>query len=626
MNLEMKKYLSGSHKRSFSLKAELMNADARTIEFSCASETPYERWFGFEILDLGMSSVRLGRMNDGAPLLDCHNPDEQIGVVEKCWIDDAKKQLRVIVRFSKGEDGEEVYQDVLDGIKRNVSIGYMVHNMTLENESNGVCSYRVIDWEPYEVSIVSIPADNSVGVGRASTALGNQTDGFGEVIITGMKAQCQHNDLGEGEVCLVCGEVCADGEVKSIKSTTTISDIKLKNERNHEMTDAEKLAAEAGDKVRVAEIEELGKRHQLPYEFAVKSGMSTEQYRGYALEHKGNNKPLYTPVSDVDVSKNEKRSYSVSKAIRAMITGNWGEAGYERECSDDIARRTHSSASGIFLPLDAFKRDIDVTAGAPLIATNTNAASFIDYLSNSALALKLGAKTLSGLVGNVKIPRKTGLGQATWGNASKSEMTLDYIELIAKKLMAWENYDKQLLAQSTPSIDALVTSDIITQLGLAVDKAVFHGDPDNGEPTGIINTSGINSVTGTTFTNATARSYKTKVKKANVIKDNLAFVMTPDIEGTLASTPKVSTYPDYIISPEGKMAGDLVYSTNQIADGHIFYGDFSEILVADWGVVDLTVDASTLAHQALVRVIAFMLTDIGVRHPGAFSASTTFSV
>jgi hypothetical protein len=151
--------------------ATLENPDSekRTVEFSFSSETPVERWFGDEILDHDSKSVRLNWLKSGnAPFLADHNPNDQIGVIEEAEISSDRKG-RCVVRFSKSARAEELFQDVIDGIRVNVSVGYRIHAATLEDfseddDKNDV--YRVHDWEPVEVSLVSIPADQSVGVGR----------------------------------------------------------------------------------------------------------------------------------------------------------------------------------------------------------------------------------------------------------------------------------------------------------------------------------------------------------------------------------------------------------------------------------------------------------------------------
>lgn len=158
--------ISGKALRSLQVDRANINTELRTATLSFASETPYERWWGIEILDCTSTSMRQSRLLSGANLLCDHNTKDVVGVVESVEIG-SDRVARAVVRFGKSERAEEVWQDVIDGIRRNVSVGYMIHKAQLVETADGVETYRVTDWEPYEVSLVSVPADPSVGVGRS---------------------------------------------------------------------------------------------------------------------------------------------------------------------------------------------------------------------------------------------------------------------------------------------------------------------------------------------------------------------------------------------------------------------------------------------------------------------------
>ena len=151
--------------RIFEVQRDAVDKDARTVWMSIASEDPYQRWWGIEILDLKKESIRDGRLKSGAPLLVGHETDDQVGVVESHEIT-LDKKLRVLARFGRSQRAEEIFQDVLDGIRRNTSVGYIIHDLVLEKQEEDISTYRVTDWEPLEGSIVPIPADPTVGVGR----------------------------------------------------------------------------------------------------------------------------------------------------------------------------------------------------------------------------------------------------------------------------------------------------------------------------------------------------------------------------------------------------------------------------------------------------------------------------
>lgn len=156
-----------TYSRLFEVNREAINPDERTIELSFSSEIELERWYGIEVLDHSKKSVRMDRINSGAPLLLNHNADAQVGVVERAWIDGKNKRGKALVRFGKSTFAEEIFTDVRDGIRRNVSVSYINYDMVLEEQKGDDLRYRVMDWEPIEISVVATPADFSVGIGRS---------------------------------------------------------------------------------------------------------------------------------------------------------------------------------------------------------------------------------------------------------------------------------------------------------------------------------------------------------------------------------------------------------------------------------------------------------------------------
>lgn len=175
---QMKEIVGKRWERTADFDRSTANEEDRTVWMSIASDRPYERWFGIEILDMSSKSIRAERLNNGAPILVDHNGADLVGVIEKWELKDSK--LRVLARFSTSVRAEEVWQDVLSGIRKNTSIGYIVHKAVLAVKGKEINTYRVTDFEPLEGSLVSIPADPSVGPGRAlssqigSTAMTNE--------------------------------------------------------------------------------------------------------------------------------------------------------------------------------------------------------------------------------------------------------------------------------------------------------------------------------------------------------------------------------------------------------------------------------------------------------------------
>jgi HK97 family phage prohead protease len=141
----------------------------RTVDMSFSSELPVERWYGMEVLSHDAAAVDLERLSSGrANLLVNHDPDDWVGVIESARIDGKDKVGRATVRFGSSARATEVFNDVRDGILSSVSVGYrrMDMKLTRTSEEDGD-EYTVTRWTPFEVSLVTIPADETVGVGRA---------------------------------------------------------------------------------------------------------------------------------------------------------------------------------------------------------------------------------------------------------------------------------------------------------------------------------------------------------------------------------------------------------------------------------------------------------------------------
>lgn len=216
--------------RSMTVVREGIDTTARTARLAFASDAPVDHWLGPLILTTKKKNVRSERMSNGLALLDNHNRREQIGIVEDFSFD-SDGIIRGTARFSRGEEADEIFQDVVDGIKRFVSVGFMIYELHVDNEKDGIVTYRCDDWEPFEVSIVSVPADYGVGVGRSLDAPAAR-DGEEDI--------CPECDLPMDEC------ECEENAARSLPiSNPTSLTREFSNNGENNMTEAERLAAEA---------------------------------------------------------------------------------------------------------------------------------------------------------------------------------------------------------------------------------------------------------------------------------------------------------------------------------------------------------------------------------------------
>jgi len=652
----------------FTLSRAQIREDAKTIDLAFSSEEPVVRGWGIEILEHSPGAMRMDRANKGIPLLFNHDRNVHLGVLEECRCDDDKK-ARGVARFSRSALAEEKWRDVSDGILKDVSVGYAVHyvqeiplkdlppDLVKLAAQEKLPVYRISDWEPFEASLVTVPADPTVGVGRSAESppeMGDRQEG---------DTRNEEADVGDGKDAQTPPERGAEKVKEELPPTPTpaIEEVKPMAEPKADIDlsqyeqDMEKQRKKAGDdarekeRLRVQGINDIYEKFRsfVP-EFirrkAVEEGMALQDYQDIVLKRLGDGSPIDTPVTELGLSKQEIRRYSITRAILSQWKESNVDASFERACHSEIERRLGTASKGIFVPFDVMRqpadpkgtgrRDLSVgtaAAGGYLVGTDHLGSEFIDLLRNMMLIRQLGAKVLSGLRGSVVIPRRTAGATTYWVTEgtppTEGANTFGQLSLSPKSVAANLDYTRNLLLQSNPSIDSLVNGDLAKGIALAVDLAAFHGSGAAGQPTGIGNTAGIGTVTGTSIAYGGMLEFQTDVAAANALAGNCAYVTTPAVAALLAQRARFSNTDTPLWKGNILQADDVCgfkgFSTNQIAAGNLFFGDFSQVFLAEWGVLELVVDPYTQSKSGIIQVTAFQSVDVGVRYPGAFSQATS---
>ncbi|OHB71323.1 MAG: hypothetical protein A2W23_00325 [Planctomycetes bacterium RBG_16_43_13] len=620
-----RKIKTGTLYRALELDRNSINKEDRTVEVSFSSESPIDRWFGLEILDHSPKSARLGRLNGGGALLLGHDTDKQVGVVEKAVIG-ADRKGRSVVRFGNSALANEVFNDVSEGIRRNVSVGYQIHSMILEEEKNDVATYRATDWEPLELSIVAIPADTSVGVGRGQEA-------EHETTITNREEKemhkCEHckRDLQEGEVC-------------SCRKSTPVNVEDVKNEARK---------AEQGRTKEMLAIGEQHKCHELARKH-IEAGTPLEEFRTIVLEEVYRKKlhAVQTPDPGIGLSDKEAREFSIVRAINALATRDFRLAPFEKECSDAVAKKFRRDPQGLFIPRDVQKRDLtkgSFAGGGATVVTELLAASFIELLRSRMMVRRMGANVLGGLVGDIAIPRQTGGATAYWvgenGAPPESQQTLGQLAMTPKTVGAYTDISRKLLMQSSIEVEGFVRTDLATVLAMAIDMAAIKGQGVAGEPLGIINTTGIGSVAG--GTNGAAPTWAhivslwSEVANDNAAFGSLGFLTNTKAVGKLMTTEKASSTAQFVcpsfpdVDGMTNFGGSRAGVTNQVPSNltkgsasevcsAIIYGNWGDLTIGEWGTVDVLVDPYTGGAAGTLRVRLLQDIDIILRHVESFAA------
>ena len=617
-------------------------ADDGLVEIAISSEAPYERWFGIEILRHTADAVDMTRLGDGRhPLLLNHDTGTQIGAVKSARIDD-DKVLRGKVQFSRSTLGQEIKQDVEDGIRSHVSVGYFIDEMeeraadgetvlrTLTGEEftremreqHGDDFYRsgqaagrakgetpptfvVTRWTPFEASIVPVPADVSVGVGRSA---GVETS----------SAPAAPAAPTPSKIIIV--------------KETKMSDLKTPAELEIERRD------------RIAALAEQYAKYLKPADGsnAVRSMQTVDQFVEFIMQRM---QSAHTDTSAIVVglSPKEVRKYSFSKALVAQMTGDWRDAALEREASEAMGKIMGRQPEGFFVPPEVFKRDFNVgtaTEAGNLVATDLRSDLFTDVLRNNLVMARLGARVLSGLSGNIDIPRKTTASTigttSEVGSASETNPVTAKVTLSPKRATAYVEVSKQALIQSGMSLEAMIRDDLLQGVAVHIESQCLNGVGSTNQMTGIRNTSSIGTVVGGGNGLAPAWSHFVDLESAcansNAEPDRLAgYLLNTKTRGKLKQTVLGTNLPfiwqnggqpvnGYRAEISNNLPSNLTKGTSTtVCSAALFGSDWSMATIGLFGAPDITVDPYSKADTGQVKITLNQFADFGVRQPACFS-------
>ncbi|MES2101672.1 MAG: phage major capsid protein [Pseudomonadota bacterium] len=323
-----------------------------------------------------------------------------------------------------------------------------------------------------------------------------------------------------------------------------------------------------------------------------------------------------------------QRQVNVVEVMRAQMEGR-ALTGAAAEYSQEAERRSGRKAQGAFVPIAALEQRAAVTTvTAPeIVGTDHRADQYIEPFRNSLLARRLGVRVLSGLTGNVSIP-KFGTGTTTGWVAENSaltpsDMTFDSVTLAPKHAGGLVEMSRQLLQQSSPDIEQLVRNDLSFMLAQAIDSALIKGGGSN-EPVGVLSTVGVQTANLATlgWTNVL-----TMLQKLDIVNTSAAnIVASPKVKAKLQGTLKSAGIAGYLMEG-GRMADLPVYFSNQVAEktgtpntGRLIAGDWSQVMLGIWSELDILVNpfSETAYTKGNVLVRAMSTVDVAVRHPEAF--------
>lgn len=609
--------------------------DSSVIRFPVASDTPIQRWYGQEILSHKPGAMVIGERQKTLPLLFNHNRDKLLGVVEK--LDQDEHRTYATVRFSSSEEGQKAKAMVDERVLVNCSFQYEILDYDMvRGEDPDDDQLIATSWEIYEVSLVTIPADSNVGVYR------------------------------DFETNLKENKMAIRGQEKSENKVNDSEQQERENVREAAIAEARRVEVER-EKVRQDERQRIENIYSLCRQFniedserenMIRSNETIENIRSHVLDLLG--KRSVSPVGvasrgiseDIGLTAAERSNFNLVRALNAALTGDWSKAGFEREVSQTLAKRSGRETTGFFMPSDVtMQRDTtpgyfvgQPTQGGNLVATDLRSGSFIDLLRAKAMVTRMGATVISGLVGNVEIPRQTGASTTYWlaekGDPTESNATFDKVSLKPKTIGALSSVSRNLLLQSSMNVEAFVRNELAVSLALGIDLAALCGTGTNNQPTGIANMSGICTVEGGTnggsLTFDKLIDMETQVATANADVTNMYYLCNAATIGFLKKIKNTSG--DYIWKPiteavrngfPGEVNGYAVGRSNQVRSGlekgtsnnchEIYFGNWADLLIGEWGFLEIDVNRYGDAWKSGgVEIRALQTIDIAVRHPKSF--------
>ena len=646
---DLKKLLGQPLKHSFPLEeaesravavADALDEESRTVRLVLTTDRPIFHGFAYIKLDHSPECIKLDRLKTSAPLLENHDPDRRLGRLRDAETDG--KTLRARARFSTRPYANEIYEEVKEDLAAGdytpTSAVFIVHRFApkSEGEIDGYPVYRAELWEPVEGSIVSAQADLGAGVGRAMKT--------GEE-----EARAHSPESCDVEGCPECAAVAAEKEGRQapIEPATATA-------RAASTIPKEKVMEEREEILALGELLDRGAQTQTYTQLArefIASGGKIEEFKTKSLELMRANQPQVEPgKSPVDLTPAKKQKYSIGRAILLAADGG---GGFERDVSNEISKklgRSPQNNNSIFVPTGLtlyggpeFKRTPLTTGGATTGADIlfTEPGSFIDMLRARAKVFMLGAQLLPGLTGAVAFPKQTGAGTLYWvgenpgSDVTESNIALDQVVLSPKTAMAQQSYSRQLLRQSAGVVDTLVTNDLRKTAALGIDRAALHGSGSSNQPTGIYVASGVNPVAfGGAITFPKVVEMETVIAEADADVNEMGYLTTPGVRGAAKTTQKFTGTNGEAIwtgsAGQGEMNGYRAEVSTQVrkdrgagTDEHgIAFGVWSELLVGEWGAMEILTDPYTLAGKGLIRLVLFLMVDMAYRHPEAFSKGT----
>lgn len=638
--------------------------DQYEFEIAFSSEQPYQRQFWDEqnqemvvldeILVHTPEAVDLSRLNNNAPLLFNHNFDNHIGVVCNARID-ADKVGRATVKFSKhGTLANDIRNKVIEGTMEKISVGYDIKEYHIDYAKGQLI---VTKWIPHEISWVSVPADDSVGLNRSLNTITVNLEAKRDMTkeqIEQVKdeekevAQVEETPVEENKEPEV--EETQERQVEENEENENLEDGKDAEHsessdddrgtvrEEEEMTEEREAAPVEEEKIEVAErseedeleIREIARElnindEELKRALAIKD-MTPEAFRTKALNNITNAQRNNEQIKD---SKMEK-TFDLNNVIRSLVDGEAlgaNEAEFSAMAATATMQRGRAARGGsVFVPAAAMRAAAAGNTKADLTAITDEklmTESYIEMLMPESVLGRLGVTVYSGLNAPTAIPKMTKSSVDAFGfvdeNGAAPESKAEFANVkLSPKTFAGGNPISRQSLKTVPGIATLITDHINKAVRIKLEQLILSDKENARGPAGLVK----QLVDGGRVEKKAAFSYKdflkeiAKLTDAGVPAQAIKFAMSGATAAELESTLKDNGVSGYIIE-NGKLAGYEVVTSGVIPADHIVLGDFSGITIGEWGGLELDMDDTTYRAQSAIVPRIWVDLDYVVTQPEA---------
>lgn len=639
--------------------------DQYEFEIAFSSEQPYQRQFWDEqnqemvvldeILVHTPEAVDLSRLNNNAPLLFNHNFDNHIGVVCNARID-ADNVGRALVKFSKhGTLANDIRNKVIEGTMEKISVGYDIKEYHIDYAKGQLI---VTKWAPYELSFVTVPADDTVGLNRSLNTITVNLEAKRDMtkeqieeikeeqeaaqveetpveenkeseVEETQERQVEENEENEN---LEDGKDAEHPESVDDDSSTVREEEEVKEEREAAPVEEEKIeeVAERSEEDEL-EIREIARElniddEELKRALAVKD-MTPEAFRTKALNNITN---AQRNNEQINKEKNMEKTFDLNNVIRSLVDGaalGANEAEYSAMAAGAAMQRGRAARGGsVFVPAAAMRAAAAGNTKADLTAITDEkllTESYIEMLLPASCLGRLGVTVLSGLNSPIAVPKMTASSVEAFGfvdengSAPESKATFENVKIAPKTFAGGNPISRQSL-KTVPNIATLITDHINKAVRIKLEQLILSDKANDRGPAGLVK----QLVDASRVEKKAAFTYKdflkeiAKLTDAGVPAQSIKFAMSGATAAELESTLKDNGVSGYIIE-NGKLAGYDVVTSGVIPADHIVLGDFSGITIGEWGGLELDMDDTTYRAQSAIVPRIWVDLDYVVTQPEA---------